>query len=109
MKHIIQRRYSYIPYPFRPDNPEKPGNVRRNGCCLCSACMIVDQLTTKEFPVKDAVKLALEVGANHATGSTRIHRMIRVALSSLPTGLGIIAHHPVACASSPFSWARQWP
>ena len=69
MKHIIQRSYSYIPYPFRPDNPQKPGNVRRNGCCLCSACMIVDQLTTQEFPVKDAVKLALDVEANHATGT----------------------------------------
>ena len=69
MKHVIQRKYSYIPYPFRPENPEKPGNVRRNGCCLCSACMIVDQLTTKEFPVKDAVKLALDVKANHATGT----------------------------------------
>ena len=69
MKHINQRRYAHIPYPFRPENPEKPGNVRRNGCCLCSACMVVDQLTTKEFPVKDAVKLALDVKANHATGT----------------------------------------
>lgn len=69
MRHINQRRYANIPYPFNPENPEKPGNVRRNGCCLCSACMVVDQLTTKSFSVKDAVKLALSVGANHATGT----------------------------------------
>lgn len=69
MKHINQRRYAYIPYPFRPDNPEKPGNVRRNGCCLCSACMVVDQLTTENLSVRDAVKLSLSVEANHATGT----------------------------------------
>ena len=69
MKHIIQRRYAHIPYPFRPDDPQNPGNVRKNGCCLCSACMVVDQLTTKEFSVKDAVALSLSVKANHATGT----------------------------------------
>lgn len=69
MRHINQRRYAYIPYPFRPENPEKPGNVRRNGCCLCSACMVVDQLTTEKFSVRDAVKLSLSVEANHATGT----------------------------------------
>ena len=69
MKHIIQLRYPHIPYPFRPENPQKPGTVRRNGCCLCSACMVIDQLTTKELSVKDAVKLALDVKANHATGT----------------------------------------
>ena len=69
MKHINQRRYSYIPYPFRPDDPENPGNIRRNGCCLCSACMVVDQLTTEKFSVRDAVKLSLSVEANHATGT----------------------------------------
>lgn len=69
MKHIIQSRYAYIPYPFRPENPDKPGNVRRNGCCLCSACMVVDQLTTEKFSVKEAVELSVSVKANHATGT----------------------------------------
>jgi hypothetical protein len=73
MRHINQRRYAYIPYPQHteePDNPRgKKVTVRNGGCGLCSACMVVDQLTTKSFSVKDAVKLALSVGANHATGT----------------------------------------
>ena len=56
MKHINQRRYSYIAYPQfldEPDNPVgKDGTIRSGGCGLCCACMVVEQLTTEEFSIR---------------------------------------------------------
>ena len=73
MKHINQRRYSYIPYPQimdEPDNPRgKKGTVKSGGCGLCSACMIVDQLTTESFSVRESTALSMAVGGNHADGT----------------------------------------
>ena len=73
MRHINQRRYSYIPYPQwtdEPDNPRgKKGTVRSGGCGLCCACMVVDQLTTEKFPVREAAQLSMAVGANHKSGT----------------------------------------
>ena len=73
MKHINQRRYSYIPYPQwtdQPDNPRgKKGTVRSGGCGLCCACMVVDQLTTEVFPVREAAELSMAVGGNHQSGT----------------------------------------
>ena len=73
MKHIIQRKYSYIPYPQimdEPDNPRgKKGTIRSGGCGICSACMIVDQLTTEKFSVRECAQLSFSVGGNHADGT----------------------------------------
>ena len=73
MRHINQRRYSYIPYPQWTDEPENPrgkqGTVRSGGCGLCCACMVVDQLTTETFPVREAAELSMAVGGNHASGT----------------------------------------
>ena len=73
MRHINQRKYSYIPYPQYMDHPEDPygkkGTVRSGGCGLCSACMIVDQLTTQTLSVRECTKLSMEIGANHCDGT----------------------------------------
>ena len=37
MRHINQRRYANIPYPFNPEKPEKPGNVRTDGTLVYTA------------------------------------------------------------------------
>ena len=73
MKHINQRRYSYISYPQNLDNPDSPvgkdGTIRSGGCGLCCACMVVEQLTTEEFSVRECTELAIAVGANHCLGA----------------------------------------
>ncbi len=73
MKFINQRRYSYIPYPQCMDQPDDPygknGTVRSGGCGLCSTCMVIDQLTTKEFSVRECTELSIATGANHGDGT----------------------------------------
>ena len=73
MKHINQRRYSYIPYPQHTEEPDNPRGknvtVRNGGCGLCSACMVVDQLTTEIFPVRKAAELSVAVGGSHGSGT----------------------------------------
>jgi len=73
MKHINQRRYSYIPYPQLMDEPDNPygkkGTVRSGGCGLCSTCMVIDQLTTEEFSVRECTELSIATGANHGDGT----------------------------------------
>ena len=73
MKHVNQRKYSYIPYPQLMDEPDNPygkkASVRGGGCGLCSACMIVDQLTTQTLPVRECAELSMKIGANHCDGT----------------------------------------
>lgn len=73
MRHINQLRYRNIPYVQWTDLPDDPrgknGTVRSGGCGLCCACMVVDQLTTKTFPVREAAELSMAVGANHKSGT----------------------------------------
>lgn len=73
MRHIIQRKYSYIPYPqymAEPDNPRgKKGTIRSGGCGVCSVCMVIDQLTTEKFSVKECAQLSMAVGGNHSSGT----------------------------------------
>ena len=73
MKYINQRRYPHIPYPTNVaavDDPRgKDGSVRTSGCGLCSACMVVDQLTTEELSLRECLQMSLDSGANHAPGT----------------------------------------
>ena len=73
MRHINQRRYAYIPYPQHTEEPDNPRGknitVRNGGCGLCSACMVVEQLTTEKFSVREAAELSVAVGGSHGSGT----------------------------------------
>ena len=73
MKYVCQLDYEHQPYHYNVENgglPEVQANVARGGCGLCSACMMVEHLTTKHFTVRDAVMLSENCGANKRMGTT---------------------------------------
>ena len=70
MVYLNQLEYEHIPYPTRVKQ-EVPRNstVRSSGCGLCSACMVVDGLTTETLPIEECVRIAMECEANYSVGT----------------------------------------
>ena len=74
MKYIFQTEHPDIPYITRTDTPEDGFGHRStfatSGCGLASGIMVVDRLLVEQdFSLEDAVKLAVESGANHGPGT----------------------------------------
>ncbi len=73
MLYLNQLKYSSIPYPCNTSNPEdewgRNASIKEAGCGLCSACMVVDQLSTKKLSLREARDLSTETGANWARGT----------------------------------------
>ena len=73
MRYINQLQYRHVPYRthVKMDVPgiEKLRNVARSGCGLCSACMVVEQLTNYSLDVEDCVKFSEACVANHGRGT----------------------------------------
>ncbi|MFI3226976.1 MAG: hypothetical protein R3Y09_06120 [Clostridia bacterium] len=72
MKYLNQFEYKDTPYPTNISNPESPlvnGTISRAGCGLCTACMMVEQLTFSDFPLLECRDLAIEVKANLTPGT----------------------------------------
>ena len=70
--YVNQTRYPHVPYPTMTAIPELTRNdstVRSAGCGLCSASMVVTNLTGTEFPLIDCLELSLAVNANHSPGT----------------------------------------
>ena len=70
--YVNQTNYPHVSYPTMTDIPElecKDSTVRSAGCGLCSASMVVTNLTGKEFPLIDCLELSLAVNANHSPGT----------------------------------------
>lgn len=70
--YVNQTRYPHVPYPTMTAIPElerKDSTVRSAGCGLCSASMVVTNLTGTEFPLIDCLELSLAVNANHSPGT----------------------------------------
>ena len=71
MLYLNQLDYAHIPYNHNVAKggvPEERRCVATSGCGLCSACMIVDHLTTSHLSLEECVKLAEENGANRKMG-----------------------------------------
>ena len=74
MKYVSQLEYAHIPYPTRVKDPAfapngKPTTGRSSGCGLCSACMAIDILTDTTLDFEESVRMSIECGANHKTGT----------------------------------------
>lgn len=73
MRYINQLEYESIPYPTDLEHPDSEfathGNIRRAGCGLCSACMVVERLRGIQLSVTECRDISVEVGANHAIGT----------------------------------------
>ena len=70
--YVNQTNYPHVSYPTMTDIPElerKDSTVRTAGCGLCSASMVVTNLTGKEFSLIDCLELSLAVNANHSPGT----------------------------------------
>ena len=69
MKHINQMQYDWLSYPTTieldaPLSPPYP-SVAKAGCGLCSACMVVEELTGIALSVEACVQLSVSLGANY--------------------------------------------
>ena len=70
--YVNQRDYPHVLYPTMTDLPEWTRNdstVSSAGCGLCSASMVVTNLTGKPFPLIDCLELSMRVNANHSPGT----------------------------------------
>lgn len=70
--YLNQTNYPHVSYPTMTDIPEMmcaDSTVRTAGCGLCSASMVVTNLTGREFSLIDCLELSLAVNANHSPGT----------------------------------------
>lgn len=73
MLYLNQLEYGHLKYDHNMANggpPEGRNTVRTSGCGLCCASMVVDQLTDKELPIEECVRLSEENGANLKIGTS---------------------------------------
>ena len=64
--------YKYWNQLDYPAIPYGDGTVASSGCGLCSACMVVENLTDYTFTPAEAVAMADSVGAHDETEATDI-------------------------------------
>lgn len=73
MRYLNQLSFESIPYPTDVSHPSSDmavnGNVRRAGCGLCCACMMVDRLRTEELSLEECRDLAVQSKANLEPGT----------------------------------------
>lgn len=73
MEYINQLQYPHMPYITDRDHPDSDfcrcGTIKRAGCGLCCACMLVDRLTLQRMTLEECRVLSRETGADHAPGT----------------------------------------
>ena len=61
-----QLDYEHIPYPS-PASPQ--GNIADNGCGVCAATMMIENMLDIPFPLEECAELARECGAREGFGT----------------------------------------
>jgi hypothetical protein len=72
MYYVNQKLYPNLIYPTLTGMPEltcPTSTVSQAGCGVCSASMVVTNLTGEDFSLADAIELSMAVGANHSPGT----------------------------------------
>ena len=62
-----QLDYEHVPYPSPVGAVN--GNIANNGCGVCSASMLVENMLDVPFPVEEAAKMAKACGAREGYGT----------------------------------------
>lgn len=61
-----QNDYEHVPYPCEAE-PE--AEIKSSGCGVCSACMIVENMTEHKLSVEECARLSLSVGGRDNDGT----------------------------------------
>lgn len=75
MIFINQNDYPNEPYPTHMELPEHPSHnnsIADAGCGLCSACMMVDRLTTETLPLLECRDISMACKGNHDSGTNML-------------------------------------
>lgn len=66
MIYYNQNDYAHVPYPSeaRPQS-----NIKSSGCGVCSACMVVENMTEHKLSVEECAKFSLSVGGRDNFGT----------------------------------------
>lgn len=68
MSHFYcQLDYEKVPYPSPAD--KVPGNLANNGCGVCAASMVVENLLGESFPPEEAAVMAKQCGSREGFGT----------------------------------------
>lgn len=66
MIYYNQNDYAHVSYPSEI-HPES--NIQTSGCGVCSACMVVENMTDQKFSVEECAKFSMEVGGRDNSGT----------------------------------------
>ena len=73
MRYINQLEHEEIPYVTDTQHPDSKfavsGSVKIAGCGICSACMMVDRLTTETLSLEDCIGMSYAAEANQEPGT----------------------------------------
>ena len=72
MLYLNQLDYRHMHYEHNIDNggvPQERRNIATSGCGVCSACMVVDHLTTNHLSIDECIRLVYHVGASRQIGT----------------------------------------
>ncbi len=80
-----QLDYSHIPYP----SPTSPyGTVANNGCGVCAASMMIENMLQISFPPEQSARLAKQCGAREGFGTN-----LYLYANALAAQFGLCVHH----------------
>ena len=74
MLFLRQGDYKDVHFPNNIEGgcPPERQNIAKAGCGICSACMVVDHLTTKSLSLEECVQMAVETKANLRPGTSMV-------------------------------------